>query len=106
MTARDGHTGISAEAGGTPGPGFQRGLLRGMWWTTRDRSGATASRFFGAGYGWHWHRGCAVSIEAGDVSLSGVASHEAAIARVEQHLHGHHDVKAPADPLCQRPTEP
>lgn len=106
MIAFDEHTGISAEVGGTPAPGFQCGLLRGMWWTTSDRSGATASRHFSGGYAWLWHRGCAVSIEADDVPLTGIASHEAAIAKVEQHLHGRHDVKAPVDPLCRRPTEP
>lgn len=54
---------------------------------------------------WLWPRPCAVSIAADHVSLVGIASHEAAIATVERHLHGSHDVKAPADPLSSRPTE-
>ena len=46
--------------------------------------------------------GCAVSIGADDVSLAGIDSQEAAIARIEQHLRGGQEPSAPADPLCHR----
>lgn len=46
--------------------------------------------------------GCAVSIGASDISLAGIDSQEAAIARVEQHLRGGQEPSAPPDPLCHR----
>ncbi len=47
-------------------------------------------------------RGCAVSIGADDVPLTGIYSQEGAIAKVEQHLRGAHEMAAPADPFCRR----
>ena len=46
--------------------------------------------------------GCAVSIGADDVPLTGIYSQEGAIAKVEQHLRGPHEMTAPADPFCRR----
>jgi len=106
MIVFDEHTGLGTNTEGASAASLRRGLLRGMPWMTDDRDVATASHTFSRRLRWLWRRRCAVSIEAEEVSLTGVASHEAAIAKVEAHLHGPHDLKAPVDPLCLRPTEP
>jgi len=51
---------------------------------------------------WRFLNGCAVTVGPDDVPLAGVESHEAAIARVERHLHGANEISAPANPLCRR----
>jgi hypothetical protein len=51
---------------------------------------------------WRFLRSCAVSVDGVDIPLAGTASQEAAIARVERHLHGSHKTSTPADPLCRR----
>jgi hypothetical protein len=47
-------------------------------------------------------RGCAVSVGGDDVGLAGIDSQSAAIALVEQYLHGSHEASPPADPLCRK----
>lgn len=53
-------------------------------------------------WGLRRQNGCAVSVGADDVSLAGIDSPEAAIARIELHLRGGQEPSAPADPLCHR----
>lgn len=101
----DERTSLDGDAGEATARALQRDLPRGMWWTTSYRDVALASRVSGWRSRWLWPRSCAVSVETEDVSLSGISSHEAAIAKVEQHLHGPHGAMTPADPLCHRPTE-
>jgi hypothetical protein len=50
---------------------------------------------------WRSLRSCAVAVGGNDIPLAGIDSHEAAIARVEQHLHGSQETSTPADPLCR-----
>jgi cytidylate kinase len=50
-------------------------------------------------------KGCAVTVGADDVSLTGIGSQEAAIAKIEQHLHGRNEKSAPANPLCRRASD-
>jgi hypothetical protein len=45
--------------------------------------------------------GCAVAVGIDDVLLGGTVSQEAAIARIEQHLHGPKEMSVPANPLCR-----
>lgn len=49
---------------------------------------------------WRSLRSCAVSVGSDDVPLAGINSQEAAIARVERHLHGNYETSTPANPLC------
>lgn len=105
MMIIDEHTGLHADAGEASARALQTSLPGGMWPGTRDRSAATASRLYSGMRAWLGHRGFAVSIDTEDVSLNDIASHEAAIAKIEQHLHGPHDAKSPADPLVHRQTE-
>lgn len=51
---------------------------------------------------WRSLRSCAVSMAGENVPLAGVDSQEAAIARVERHLHGSHETSTPANPLCRK----
>lgn len=101
----DERTNLDDDADGAPTRALHSSLSHGMWWTTTDRGAASASRFLDWRSRWLWPRFSAASVEAEDVSLGGITSHEAAIARVEQHLHGPHGVMVPADPLCKRLTE-
>lgn len=105
MMLIDEHTSIAADADRVSARALHCSLSHGMWQTTADGDVASPSRAFRRMHAWLWHRGCAVSIEAEEVSLTGISSHEAAIARIEQHLRGPHDVQAHVDPLCQCPTE-
>lgn len=52
----------------------------------------------------YWNRDDrpAASIGPVDVSLAGADSEEAAIARIERHLHGSHEWVTPADPLARK----
>ncbi len=50
---------------------------------------------------WQALKGCAVTVGTDDVPLAGIASQEAAIARVERHLRGPNEMSAPANPLCR-----
>jgi hypothetical protein len=106
MIVFDEHTGLGTDTEGASAASLRCSLLRGVQWRTDDRDVAAASHAFSGRLRWLWLRRCAVSIEAEEVSLTGVASHEAAIAKIEAHLHGPHEAKAPVDPLCLRPTEP
>lgn len=101
----DERTSLDADAGEAAARALQRSLPRGMWWVAHYRDVAIASHTSGWRSRWLWPRSCAVSVEAAEVLLNGITSHEAAIAKVERHLHGSDGAKAPADPLCQRPTE-
>lgn len=100
----DEHTSLDGDAGEATARALRQSLLCKTGQTTSYRDAAFASRPSGWRSRWLWPRLSAVSIEAEDVSLGGIGSHEAAIARVEQHLHGSGGAKAPADPLCH-PTE-
>ena len=101
----DEHTSLDGDAGEATARALQQGLPRKMWHMTSYRDAAFASHPSGWRSRWLWPRLSAVSIEAENVSLGGISSHEAAIAKVEQHLHGPGSATAPADPLCHRPTE-
>jgi len=101
----DEHTTLDADAGKASAMALQFGPPRGMLHAMDYRDVAFASRPFSSWQRWLWRRTCAVAIEMDDVSLGGVPSHEQAIARIEQHLHGSHVVNAPIDPICQRSTE-
>ena len=101
----DERTSLDADAGEASARALQTSLPHEMWATTSHRDVATASRFVSGMRAWLGHRGFAVSIETEDVSLNDIASHEAAIAKIERHLHGLHDAKSPADPLSQRQSE-
>jgi hypothetical protein len=105
MMIIDERTGLDADAGEASARALQTSLPRGMLPTMSHHDVAAASRLYGGMRAWLGHRGFAVSIETEDVSLNGIASHEAAIAKIEQHLHGPHDAKSPADPLVHRQTE-
>ena len=101
----DEHTSLDADAGEATARALQRSLPSGMWQATAYRDVAFTSRTPHWRSRWLWPRWSAVSVEAETLSLGGISSHEAAIATVERHLHGPHVGKAPADPLCYRPTE-
>jgi hypothetical protein len=101
----DERTSLDGDAGEATARALQHSLPRGMWRTTSYRDVAFTPRDYGWRSRWLWPRSCAVSVETENVSLGGIASHEAAIAKVEQHLHGPHGAMTPADPLCHRPTE-
>lgn len=101
----DERTSLDGDAGEATARALQNGLPGGMWRTTSYRDVMLASHTSGWRSRWLWPRFSAVSVEAEEVSLSGINSHEAAIAKVERHLHGAHGAKSPADPLCHRPTE-
>jgi hypothetical protein len=101
----DEHTDLDGDAGEVAARALQRSLPRTTWQTMSYRDVAFASNSSGWRSRWLWPRLSAVSVEAENVPLSGISSHEAAIAEVERHLHGPHGAKAPADPLCRRPTE-
>jgi hypothetical protein len=101
----DERTSLDADAGEATARALQHNLPRGMWQAMTYRDVAFASRPPHWRARWLWPRLSAVSVEAENVSLGGISSHEAAIAEVERHLHGSHGAKAPADPLCHRPTE-
>lgn len=101
----DKHTSLDGDAGEATARALQHSLPREMWQMTSYRDAAFVSHPSGWRFRWLWPRLSAVSIETETVSLSGISSHEAAIAKVEQHLHGRNGAKAPADPLCHRPTE-
>lgn len=105
MMIIDEHTSIGDDAGGASARALQCSLPRGMRRTSGNGDVAFASRTFTSLNRWLWHRVYAVSVDADVVSLAGIATHEAAIAKVEQHLHRSHEVRAPASPL-NRPTEP
>ncbi len=49
---------------------------------------------------WQSLRGCAVSVDGIDVGLAGIDSQEAAIAMIEQNLHGNYKTSPPANPMC------
>ena len=51
------------------------------------------------------YKGCAVAVEGDDLTIAGASTQEAAIAKVERHLRGSHEIPAPADPLCRRTGE-
>ncbi|HWV80623.1 MAG TPA: hypothetical protein VNZ50_04290 [Hyphomicrobiaceae bacterium] len=99
----DEHTNLDGDAGEATARALQQSLPRKMW-NTSYRDVAFASHPSGWRSRWLWPRLSAVSVETADVSLGGIGSHEAAIAKVEQHFHGPHGAKAPADPLCHRST--
>jgi transposase-like protein len=105
MMIIDEHTGVDADAGEASARALQSSVPRAIRSAARDRDVATASQLYSGLRAWLGHRGYAVSIETEYVSLNGIASHEAAIAKIERHLHGLHDAKAPADPLVHRQTE-
>lgn len=105
MMIIDEPTRIGGDAGGASARALQTNLPCGMRRiTASDADGVFASRSLGSLHRWLWRSICAVSVDAEEVPLSGIASHEAAIAKVEQHLHGSHEMKAPADPLSQQPN--
>lgn len=101
----DERTSLDADAGEATARALQCGPSCGMLSTTSNRSVATTSRNFDRVYGWSRLRGCAVSVEAEEVSIADILSHEAAIAKIERHLRGTREIKAPADPLCKRQAE-
>ena len=101
----DERTSLDADAGEATARALQCGLSCGMLSTMGNRDVATASRHFDRIYGWSRLRGCAVSVEAEEVSIADILSHEAAIAKIERLLHGPREIKAPADPLCRRQAE-
>ena len=101
----DEYTSLDGEEGEAAARALQHSLSRTMRQATSYRDAAFASAPYGWRTRWLWPRRSAVAVETADVSLSGVSSHEAAIAKVEQHLHGPHGTNAPIDPLCHRPTE-
>jgi len=101
----DERTSLDADAGEATARALQCGLSCGMLSTTSNHDVATAFRSFARIQRWSRLRGCAVSVEAEEVSIAEILSHEAAIAKVELHLHGPREIKAPADPLCRCPIE-
>jgi|LNFM01.1.fsa_nt_gb hypothetical protein len=101
----DERTSLDADAGEATARALQRGLTCGMLSTTSHHDVTAASRNFDRIYGWSRLRGCAVSVEADEVSIADILSHEAAIAKIERHLRGTREIKAPADPLCKRQAE-
>ncbi len=105
MMIIDEYTSLDGDAGEATARALQQGLSRTSWRATSYRDAAFASSPYSWRSRWLWPRCSAVAVETADVSLSGISSHEAAIAKVEQHLHGPHGAKAPVDPLCHRPTE-
>ena len=100
----DENSNLDGDTGEATARALQQSLPRKMWKNTSYRDVAFAALPSGWRSRWLWTRLSAVSVETADVSLGGIGSHEAAIARVEQHLHGSGGAKAPADPLCH-PTE-
>jgi hypothetical protein len=56
-------------------------------------------------HAWQSLKGCAVTVGADDLPLAGIDTQEAAIARIEQHLHGRNQMLAPPNPLCRRASD-
>lgn len=105
MMIIDEHMSIDADAGGAPARALQSSLLHEMGRLTADHDFISASLTLSSLRRWLWRRTFAVSVDAADVSLAGVGTHEAAIAKVEQYLHGSHEMRSPVDPHSHLPFD-